>query len=210
MRLRILLLCAFAIGLPSASFSQGDTRVLVIPSAVIAFHHPDDTYNSPYLDKHLGGFGWGGAFSVLAERRNLVVGGEINTARHAKVLTGRLVSGLDEHRSPIPTRVSFQESFVAALFGYSTRERNVHLLGGPAITLGTPQNEVGPRNPAAPKHWLALTGGMNWLVPSFRQVQFAIGARYFYVFETRGEFAGIGLAKHVFRANVGVSFASPK
>lgn len=211
MKLRVLMLCAVVmIVTPSTSFGQADSRVVVIPSAVIAFQPADKTYGSPYLEDYLGGIGWGGSLTVLAELKNFVVGAEINSARHSKVLTGRLVGPLDAFHSPIPTRLSFQESFVSALLGYSISERNLQVLGGPAITLGTPQLEGFPRDPDATQHWFVLTGGINWMLPSSRKIQFALGARYFHVFEKNDQFSGIGLAKSGLRANVGVSFGSAR
>ena len=200
MTLRTFLLSVFVIGFPGVLFGQSDSRVVVIPSAVIAFQMPDKTYESPYLDRYLGGFGWGGSIAVLGEHKNFVFGGELNSARHSEELSGRLVS----------SRVTFQESFASALFGYAANRRNFQAIGGPAVTLGTPTYESGPRNPQAPDHWFALTGGANWFLPSSHKVQLAIGARYYYVFRSGDEFTNIGLGRNAFRANIGVSFGSAR
>ena len=208
MRLRSLILATAVLAIPSTSFSQGDSRVVVIPSAVIAFQPADKSWGSPYLTGHLGGLGWGASLAVLAERGRFVVGGEINSARYEKELSGRLVSSLDENHVPIPVRVTFQESIVAALFGYSGR--NIHVLGGPGVTLGTPQFEGRNRSPDAPDHWFVLTGGLDVFLPASRQMQFAIGARYFHIFGTSGRFSTLGLQDSGLRATVGVSFGSAK
>jgi hypothetical protein len=198
MTLKMFLLSVFAIGFPVASFAQADSRVVIIPSAVIAFQMPDKTYKSPYLENYLGGFGWGGSIAVFGEHKNFVFGGELNSARHSKQLTGRLSS----------SRVTFQETFASALFGYAGNQRTFQALGGPAVTLGTPTYDSGPRNPQGPNHWFALAGGVNWFLPPSHKMQLAIGARYYYVFKNGDEFTNIGLGRNAFRANIGVSFGS--
>jgi hypothetical protein len=200
MRLRSLVLATTILGLPSASFSQGNSRVMVIPSAVIAFQSADKTYASRDFDDHLDGIGWGGSVAVIGELKNFVVGGEINSARYSKEVTAFYST---------PTRITFQETFVSALFGYSSSKRNVQVLGGPGFTLGRPHLEGFPQDPES-RHDLLLTGGVNLLLPSSRRIQFAIGARYFYIFADEHIIGQFGLGKSALRTSVGVSFGSAK
>jgi hypothetical protein len=70
MTLKIFFASALVIGFSARALGQADSRVLVIPSAVIAFQMQDKTYKSPYLEEHLGGFGWGGSIAVFGEHKN--------------------------------------------------------------------------------------------------------------------------------------------
>ena len=200
MKFRLAILFAVAIGVPSSSFGQADSRVIVIPSVVLALQPEDKTYTSPYLENYLGGFAWGGSVAVLGERKSFIFGGELNTARHSEQLAGRITS----------SKVSFQETFVSGLLGYSSDRRNFHVVGGPGMTLGTPEYQGRVRDPNATQHWFALAGGVNWLVPSKHQVQFAIGVRYYYVFAGGGEFSRIGLGTSALRGSIGLSLGSAK
>jgi hypothetical protein len=123
----------------------------VIPSAVIAFQSSDKIYKSRDFSDHLGGFGWG-AMAVIGELKNFAVGAEINTARYSKEVTAF-------HSSQ--RRISFQETFLSGLFGYSSNKRDVQVFGGPGITLGRPQTEGFHNGAESPGNWFVLTGGFN-------------------------------------------------
>src|SRR5690349_17815035 len=175
------IVAAVLIGFPAVTFAQGASGVVVIPSIVFVYQAPDKTYSSPYLDRSIGPFAWGASITVLGKQNGFTFGGEINSARYSEELTGRVVSTrYDEFHSPLPTQVIFQETFAAALFGYSDNQRAVIVVGGPAVTLGTPQYEGQTRSPQDTDHWYAVVGGINFLLPQSRQIQLAIGARYFY------------------------------
>ena len=203
MRLRSLILATTVLAIPSTSFSQGDSRVIVIPSAVIAFQSQEKIYASRDFDDHLGGFGWGGSVAVLGDVHNFAVGAELNSARYSKDVTAF-------YNSPIQTRISFQETFLSALFGYSSSKRNVQVLAGPGMTFGRPQIEGFAHSSDGQREWFVLTGGINLLLPSSRQSQLVIGARYFYLFDDEHVIGAFGLGNHVLRASVGVSFGSSK
>ena len=207
---QFFVVAATLIGFPAATLGQSASGVAFIPSIVFVYQAPDKTYSSPYLDRSIGPFAWGASLTVLGQQNGFTFGGEINSARYSKKLTGRVVSTrYNEFHSPLPTQVTFQETFASALFGYSDDQRTVRVVGGPAVSLGAPKYEGTRRAEEATDHWYALTGGINFLFPKSRQIQVAIGGRYFYVFSSdNDEWSRIGLGRNIFQATVGVSFGS--
>ena len=202
-RLRILLVFGILIGAPPLSFAQAENRVVVIPSVVFSYQSPEKDYASRYFSDHLNGFGWGGSVAVVGELRNFALGAEVNSARYSKEVTTYF-------QSPTSAHISFQGTFLSALFGYASSERTVQVVGGPGVTLGTPRIEGFPDNSDAQEHWFVMGGGLTVLVPSSGQIQFAVGARYFYTFIDQQRFGHFGIGKHALRASVGVSFGSAK
>lgn len=186
---------------PAAAFGQADSGVIFVPSAVFAFQPKDTYFGSPYLFDHLGGFGWGGALSLLREDGNLVFGGEINHAFHSKELSGRV-------SNETPRQVNFHETFLTGVLGYSDDGRYFQAVGGGGVTLGEPRSEGVSQNSEGANHWFVVTGGFNFFVPSSARVRVAFGLRYSYVF-AGDRYTYVGLSKNVFRGTVGVAFGSP-
>jgi hypothetical protein len=63
------------------------------------------------------------------------------------------------------TRVSFHETFLVGLVGYTNDRRTILAVGGAGTTLGAPQYEGRTRDAGASDHWVVLTGGFNVIAP---------------------------------------------
>ena len=199
----IAVIALFFMGAPAAaqqrlsSVSEKSIAALTVVG-LTTIQPADHTYvgpDGPYLDRGLGGIGFGAAagLTVLTPIR-FAATLEVSTASVSASQRGRLVGGSAEG--------TLRDTLVSMLAGISTNSRAVLLQAGVSWLAATPRlNDIDVDDPDA-RH-LAFTAGFDGAHPVGTRTAIVANVRYSIVPRTT-RIVQIGVGRQMVRAGVGV------
>lgn len=200
---------AATLAMPQSANAQG-TDVGLTGAALLSVQSTDQTWQSPYLDGHIGGAapGFGAGVSVIGEGGFTAIA-ELTSARFERVQRGRVIPG-----NCIPIPLSFEcsattrlnDSLLSGLIGYARsagRTRTLFLGGLSTLLDSATTNGVSIHDNVDVGGRIGFTGGMDVLIAVAPRIAIGVGARYTFIARSEPEIA-IGAGSMIVRVLGGV------
>lgn len=167
--------------------------------------------NSPYLDKGMGGIGFGFDAGIdLIAGSTWTFGIEMSTAARTVEQMGRFVGIVigDSLPRPLTADTTHRDTLVSFLPGIrgGTRHSSIFLRAGPSLVFGsTSRAGIDDAPKLSPAGRFAWTFGADYSIRLSENVSLSPFGRYSYAFRTE-DAPSIGLGPHIFRLGVDVRF----
>lgn len=171
---------------------------------LLSLQSTDDTWQSPYLDKPIGGLapGFGAGVSVTGE--GIAVVAEITTARFELEQRGRVIPGnciRIPQSSECTSTTRLHDSLLTGLVGYARSDEPTRtlFLGGISTLLDSATtNGVSIHDTVDVGARIGFTAGVDVWIAAARRIAVSVGARYTYIARTEQEIE-IGAGSSVLR-----------